>query len=92
MPTPNCMFDLACPRCGEELLHHEAITVFFPETAGGPGVCTIVDGGQVRTNRLRSGPDDGHITISFWCGCCHGTPSLWITEHNDACEIAWGAP
>jgi hypothetical protein len=37
-------------------------------------------------------PDDGHISISFWCECCHARPELSITERNNACGIAWGVP
>jgi hypothetical protein len=92
-------FKLLCPRCGDNYLHHCAVSVFSRPREDGPvTVTTVHDSGQVEigpiTARSPSSRRDG-LTIAFWCECCGATDlELAISQHKGNTHAGWrqGAP
>ena len=86
---------LICPRCGNQTLHHEKVTVFDREEDALTVVRTEIKKGVVSVDAAGSGTGnpstrrDG-IVIDFSCENC-GDDALQLTfaQHKGSTEIGW---
>lgn len=91
--------DLLCPRCGADLLHQSAVTVFDRAEDEDTVVRTTVADGTASMNLVSNSTENPSsrrhgLAIRFWCeSCCpeksHDVIELTIAQHKGSTEIAW---
>jgi hypothetical protein len=90
------VFDLGCPRCGGEYLHHTG-ALFFERGEDQPSVVKIEVAGATTTTSIDSGAGNPSsrrhgMSIKFDCEAC-STPGdtlhLNIAQHKGSTELSW---
>ena len=87
---------LTCPHCGQNNLHHDAVSVFCRSGEDGPVTATTVDGnnmvyrkeGPAMDQACPSSRRDG-LAISFWCERCPAISELTIAQHKGTTILGW---
>jgi hypothetical protein len=86
---------LTCPHCGQNNLHHDAVTVFCRRGEDGPVTATTVTGhsvyreeGQAADLANPSSRRDG-LAVSFWCEHCPAISELTIAQHKGITILGW---
>ena len=87
--------ELLCPKCGENYLHHETVTVYSRKEDDEKVIQTTINegvllSGVVPSSRAAnpSSRRDG-LTISFWCEICHAKPVLTLAQHKGNTIVEW---
>lgn len=90
------VFELACPRCGGECLHHTG-AVFFDRGEDQKSVVKIVVDGPTTTTSMDPGTGNPSsrrhgMFVKFDCEECStpgDTLQLNIAQHKGATELSW---
>lgn len=78
-------FELLCPNCGFNYLHHEKVDVFERSEDAESGLHVSVSGVKAETNTALSGNPSARrdgLTVTFSCEGCDAKPVLTIAQHK----------
>ena len=87
-------YELICPGCGADTLHHDCVTVFDCAEDSPTMVRTRVSNGIVESREVPNGSENpssrrGGIAIGFWCECCPAKSELTIAQHKGNSLVEW---
>ena len=85
---------LACPRCGEQNMHHGRVTAFDRREDEVRLTKTTVDrGATVKAIRARGSGNPScrrhGLAIRFWCERCNRTSELTVQQHKGHTYFGW---
>ena len=82
---------LVCPGCGENNLHHEAVTVFERQKEDGESYALVMFKGAVSPAGGGGNPSarQNGVVVRFWCESCEATPELMLAQHKGATLVGW---
>jgi hypothetical protein len=94
-------WELVCPQCGEDTLHHDTVTVYARGEDAGTVVRTVIDPeGRPAVDVVRDSQTDNPsrrrhgLAIRFWCEVCGdfgtgGGVELTFAQHKGATQVTW---
>jgi hypothetical protein len=85
---------LSCPRCGEQNLHRNCVTVFDRNEDGEKLTKTTIERDvTVKTVRAHESANPSYrrhgLAIRFWCEGCQQTSELTIEQHKGHSFLGW---
>lgn len=87
--------NLLCPACGDNYLHHKAVTAYDRKPDEPTVVRTRVSEGIVTREPVPNNDDNPSprrhgLVIDFWCEGCTADPiQLRIGQHKGVSELSW---
>jgi hypothetical protein len=88
-------YELICPGCASNCLHHKYVTVYDVAKEDAPQMTRtrvshgIVESSEVpNTNENPSSRRHG-LAIGFWCECCPAKSELTIAQHKGNTLVEW---
>ena len=86
---------VVCPSCGDDQIHHEAVTV-FDRKEDAPTTATVIE----RVNRVSTiigaqaecanpSPRRNGIAVRFWCETCDKVFEMTLAQHKGCTFLEW---